>query len=386
MPRLPRVTWKRAAAACLLAVLSLYTAMVGYRVVRWKTYIWLPYYLTHSNAERVPPGAERHVIFTMVDHYEPGKGEAGAEVNRRWLAHFKPIADRHDDSFGNNFRYTWFYPYDHHNEEVLRDLCAAARQGYGEVELHWHVPPGLSHEEYLRRLDEAVAWFQRHGAMISSGPEPKTAFAYIAGNWDLDGSRPNGHGLTRQLDALRSRGCYADFTFSTIGTPCQPRKVNSIYYAADTLEPKSYDSGIDVQVGRPVDDRLMIVQGPVGINWWNGGLEYGAVESYARPTPKRIERWIDTNIHVRGRPEWGFVKVYSHGIQSRRAIVEADLERMLAWLEEICGRRGLALHYMTAREMYNVIKAAEAGRQGNPEAYRDWRIPPPLNAVVGPQQ
>jgi len=39
------------------------------------------------------------------------------------------------------------------------------------------------------------------------------------------------------------------------------------------------------------------------------------------------------------------------------------------------GERGLALHYMTARETYNVIKAAEAGRSGNPEDYRGWRAP-----------
>jgi len=45
-------------------------------------------------------------------------------------------------------------------------------------------------------------------------------------------------------------------------------------------------------------------------------------------------------------------------------------------------RRGLKLHYMTAREAYNVVKAAEDGQTGNPEDYRDWRIPRPLNVAV----
>ena len=35
---------------------------------------------------------------------------------------------------------------------------------------------------------------------------------------------------------------------------------------------------------------------------------------------------------------------------------------------------------MTAREAYNVVKAAEAGRAGNPE---DYRVPKPRNAVEG---
>ena len=33
------------------------------------------------------------------------------------------------------------------------------------------------------------------------------------------------------------------------------------------------------------------------------------------------------------------------------------------------------LHYVTAREMYNIIKAAEAGKKGNPATYRDYLIP-----------
>lgn len=35
------------------------------------------------------------------------------------------------------------------------------------------------------------------------------------------------------------------------------------------------------------------------------------------------------------------------------------------------------LHYVTAREVYNIIKAAEAGMSGNPDAWRDFELPPP---------
>ena len=35
------------------------------------------------------------------------------------------------------------------------------------------------------------------------------------------------------------------------------------------------------------------------------------------------------------------------------------------------------LHYVTAREVYNIIKAAEAGMTGNPHDYRDYELPPP---------
>jgi hypothetical protein len=360
-----------------------YSARIAWIAVRWKAHIWLPTYLTTASPDASMPDDCKHVIFVIADHYEPGTGPRGTETHENWLARFRPISDRHRDSFGNRFRYTWFYPYDHHNEDVLVSLCRAAYEGYGEVELHWHLPRDMDKDSFPTMLQEAIAWFQQYGALVSSGPERRTAFAYVAGNWALDGALPKHHGVTNQLDVLFSQGCYADFTFSTIGTVCQPRKCNAIYYVTDTDEPKSYDDGTDARVGQSIDDRLMIFQGPIGIDWkWHTcGLEYGAVESFALPTERRIRHWIDTNIHVVGRPEWVFVKVHTHGCQSAEEIVGRDLDKMLTWLEEICHDKRIALHYMTAREAYNVVKAAEDRKSGNPEDYRDYRIPKPRNML-----
>ena len=40
--------------------------------------------------------------------------------------------------------------------------------------------------------------------------------------------------------------------------------------------------------------------------------------------------------------------------------------------------REWVLHYVTAREMYNIIRAAEDGNTGNPGSYRDYMIDPPV--------
>ena len=40
------------------------------------------------------------------------------------------------------------------------------------------------------------------------------------------------------------------------------------------------------------------------------------------------------------------------------------------------------LHYVTAREMYNVAMAAIDGHSGNPNAYRDHVLPPPPVAMT----
>ena len=67
--------------------------------------------------------------------------------------------------------------------------------------------------------------------------------------------------------------------------------------------------------------------------------------------------------------------------QSADAIVYSKMGPMLDDLEAICQQEGVTLHYMTAREAYNVAKAAEAGLSGNPEDYRDYKIPKPRNML-----
>jgi hypothetical protein len=376
-----RKKWVRVLAVIGAVLVFLYVVRAVYTFTFYKASIWFPSYLASLFArQETVADARKHVVFLMVDHYEPGRDEEADARSERWLARFRAIADRHHDSYGNRFRYSWFYPYDEHREQVLTGLCRAAAEGYGEVELHWHHPRSDS-QRFPAMLDDAIRWFQRHDALVSAGPNPRTQFGFIHGVWALDDSQPR-CGVRRELDILFQHGCYADFTFSTIGTVSQPRKINSIYYATDSDAPKSYDTGEDVTVGKPIEDRLMIFEGPIGLNWITWRLDYAAVEAWARPTPGRIRRWIGANIHVQGRPEWVFVKVYSHGVQSQDVILDHDLDGMLRSLEEICRARGITLHYVTAREAYNLVKAAEAGKSGNPEDFRDYRVPKPATSTL----
>jgi hypothetical protein len=112
---------------------------------------------------------------------------------------------------------------------------------------------------------------------------------------------------------------------------------------------------------------------------------HGDVTMDEIPTPERIERWIRTAIHVQGRPEWIFVKVYTHGVvaHDHEAVLGKWREKLHQTLEEKYndGKR-YRLHYATTREAYNILKAAEAGRSGNPNDYRDFLIPPYANSKI----
>ena len=103
------------------------------------------------------------------------------------------------------------------------------------------------------------------------------------------------------------------------------------------------------------------------------------------PELTRFRRWVDACIAVRGRPEWVFVKVHTHGAPERNAATL--LGPGMAALHDAIGRefndgRRYRLHYVTAREMFNIVRAAEAGEAGNPGDYRDYLLPRPQAAGV----
>ena len=97
-------------------------------------------------------------------------------------------------------------------------------------------------------------------------------------------------------------------------------------------------------------------------------------------TPERADLWVRANIHVPGRPEWVFVKVFGHAASSEEDMNETlgpNFESTMRYLESHYndGKR-YVLHYVTAREAYNVARAAAAGKSGDPTEYFDWMIPP----------
>jgi hypothetical protein len=82
-------------------------------------------------------------------------------------------------------------------------------------------------------------------------------------------------------------------------------------------------------------------------------------------------------VHVKGRDEVVFVKVHTHGAQelNMRMLFDYGLERLYSLLENHWNDgEKYQLHYMTAREMFNVVKALERGESGNPGLFRDYLL------------
>lgn len=350
---------------------------------------WYPHHLrTHRVFEERACPADRpiDIMVCIVDHFEPGEsgGDAAAVAQVvSWCEDYRRLAMRHRDADGRPPQHTWFHRFEYLNPGCVRALSDEAFLGFGEVEFHLHHGYD-THDTFTARLEAGLDLGNQFGAMLTAEAIPQRRFAYIAGNWSLDNGRrdPSKSGCNTELLALRESGCFADFTFPAIGTSAQPRKTNAIYYATDDPRPKSYDTGVEVEVGRPASGDLMIVQGPLLFDWDRACFESAALEHFAPPSPSQLDPWLNANIHVRNRPEWIFVKLHTHGLQSRKQFLSPELDALFGAMEARWNRSPFRLHYVTAREMYNIIKAAEAGHHGDPNRYRDFDVPRPVNRLI----
>ena len=352
---------------------------------------WLPYYLynnSYSCEERVTRGPI-DLFFCIVDHFEPFNGpvDYSTAMSRVlvWKERYPKFAMKHRDAIGKPIQHTWFYPphTDHRILPYLIELCLA---GFGDIEMHLHhnhMHPFPDTSLTLKnKILKCIDDYGKYGIFMQQDEKPR--FAFIHGDWSLDNSGGFGLcGVNDELSILKECGCYADFTFPCLNRS-QPAMVNRIYYAIDDLtKPKSYNRGIPVKKGMiSPDDALMIIQGIIGLRFdrskkYKLALEYSDLDFNDPPTKNRVDFWVRNAIPIEGHHNWRFIKLHTHGGREMRwdANFGEPAEQAFAYLEETYNDgRDYVLHYVTAREMYNIIRAAEAGKEGDPNKYMDFDV------------
>lgn len=355
---------------------------------------WLPSYaadaLRRRNARATRRRGLTHILFLICDHFEPrhgiGDDDQPAARLRQWHAGFRSLQNECFERYGLKPLHTWFYP-PHHGLEHLPGLAKMAFDGLGEVELHYH--HGHDTRETLEAaLRSTLAHYHRAGLLLQLGAPPGRRFGFIHGDWGLANSAGEQYcGVNGELSLLRELGCWGDLTMPSVNE-CQSRKINSIYYAGGSeIEPKSYDRGDDARVGVSDTQRLLLIQGPLGMRLGAGlrpRMENASLTSTNWGTDERIRTWIDCHVHVRGRPEWLFIKLHTHGAIERDfdALFGERARRMHRTLaEEYNDGRRYRLHYVTARQAFNLARAAECGAVGDPEQFLDWEVPPPVTSL-----
>jgi hypothetical protein len=352
---------------------------------------WLGGYALASLRKRntAPANGPRHLLVAVCDHYEPLWGDAslerGAERVQRWRNRYPELARDLRDADGRPPRHTFFFPGEQYQFDYLEPLAELARAGFGEVELHLH-HDGDDAKKLERDLAGYLEAYAQHGH-LSRDRDGRLRYGFIHGNWCLANSRSDGRwcGVDSELRVLFETGCYADFTFPSAPDETQHGLVNQIYWpSGDPSLARSHETGVRARVGQVMDDRILMVQGPLAIARREGriGLRIDSAALTARDpgTRSRLDTWISQGIHVQGRPEWIFVKLHTHGAPESQA--EAYLGAPGRAMHELLtseyndGAR-FVLHYVTAREMFNIALAGMHGMSGDPNRYRDYSLAPP---------
>lgn len=360
-----------------------------YWKICFSVYVLLHWSISHLLSSLKTHKKPIHILFCMVDHFEPGTGKVSrdVEISRMdmLLSSFPELSFNHHDWDGNTLKRTWFFPPHYHRYGNLKKLVTLCEKGVGEIELHIHHgerEPDTSYN-FERTIEQCISEFSEFGIFgLENG---RKRYGFIHGNWALDNSLGGKLcGVNNELEILNRTGCYADFTFPSM-VKSNPFQINSIYYAIDDpCKPKSYNKGPVVEkYGKRTGD-LMIIQGPVfphfkarkrlcELRVFGDAIDDNPINE------DRIDMWIMTGIHIRHKDDWIIVKMHTHGATDSKTVLGKGMDNICRILEsKYNDGKKYILHYVTAREVYNIIKAVEAGEEGDdPSQYRNYAIDVP---------
>jgi hypothetical protein len=284
-------------------------------------------------------------------------------------------------------RHTYFYPAEDYDEALIDRLAEHCHAGWGEIEIHLHhgveAPDSAENtRRTLLRFRDALA---SRGCLSREDGIGTPRYAFVHGNWALANSDHGRFcGVDEEMQILAGTGCYADFTLPAPSS-AQIGKINAVYECALPLNRRApHRRGYDLRCGRVPSAYPLIVQGPLMIDfarrkngWPFPGVECGELSAVNPPTMQRLQLWRDAAITVRGRPDWLFIKLHCHGMESKSesAMLGAPIQNFLRELIEQPGNgTEYRVHFVTMREMVNIMFAACDDCQGNPGLYRDYRF------------
>ena len=344
------------------------------------------------------PRGPVHLMITLADHFEPAiDPESGRtrvsrpEQERRleqWTRDYPAVVDGWRDDDGRPFTHTYFYPAEQYDEGLVEMLADHCHAGWGEVEIHlhhgWDQPDTAENtRRVLTEFRDQLAFRHRCLSLESGSDQPR--YSFVHGDFALANSS-GGHacGVDSEMQILADTGCYSDLTLPTGPRhPAQTAKINSVYECALPLgQAAPHREGRDLKLGQPPRIFPLIVQGPLLTDLKRSTqsrkliLETGAI---TRPNPASLHRlslWKRAHVHVEGRPDWLFIKLHCHSMEpgQKDAVIGDSFRKFLAELVGGAAERKETLHFVTAREMTNILLAACDGREGNPGQYRDYRF------------
>jgi hypothetical protein len=332
-----------------------------------------------------------HLIFLVANHFEPGLGPTALRRLEKWCALARSTGDAIRDHDGTPFRHTNFFPAEQYERPLLEMLSELQRDGYGEVEIHLH--HGVDQPDTASNTRQQLEFFrdvlaEEHrclSRLVGTPHDAQPKYGFVHGNWALANSAGGRFcGVDSEMQILAETGCYADFTLPSVPFQSQVSRINAIYQCGNELkEARPHRSGPSVGVGDQL--RLPIIfTGPLVFDWTRRvrglpvpRIEDGALAQNYPLSLGRLKRWRSAGISVAGRPDWIFIKLYSHGFfdWDQDLMIGEQMKRFMGEVLEMSEQtRSFKVHFASAREAFNLVAAAVDGKQGEPDAYRNYKL------------
>ncbi len=359
--------------------------------LRWSI-PWLvryPFWRAREFARRIyEPSDQTHVIFLVANHWEPGTGVEAIPRVEKWMNMARETGNALRDHDGMPFRHTNFYPAEQYDRPLLEMLSELQAEGFCEVEIHLHhgVDAPDTAENTRRILEEfRDTLAEEHKCLSREEPTSPVKYAFVHGNWALANSAGGRWcGVDSEMEILAETGCYGDFTLPSVPHQSQVSRINAIYTCGYPLsQRKPHRSGPDVVVGKK-PPLPIIFEGPLTFDWTRRihslpvpRVDDGALAKNYPLSLNRFNRWRNARITVAGRPDWVFVKLYSHGFfdWDQDAMIGAQMRRFMNEVLELSEKtQELSVYFATAREAFNMVMAAVDGLSGSPGRYRDYKL------------
>jgi hypothetical protein len=269
---------------------------------------------------------------------------------------------------------TIFYPPSDLPKTDDTALLAFCRATGSEIELQAQRHTGESHDSLVSLTRAREELRERH--LLSTDESGAAVFA-------LHSSAPQNFGTQGSLRGchlLRAAGCYARFTKAPLRSRKEKLPLPRIYYRSADELPRSRRVRSDREIRNASSDELLTIEQPITVDWSRRRLgllprlESGCISSDNAGSVHHLRMWMDCRITLEGRPNWLFVTL---PVQCRTGAPSASTE-VLRRFKEMTSQvaaadRALRFHYVTARELVNIVHAAEAGHSGDPAQFRDFR-------------
>jgi hypothetical protein len=359
--------------------------------IRWSL-PWLLRYPFWRSREIVrglkPVNGPRHLIFLVANHFEPGLGPEAIRRLEAWCELARATGDAVRDHDGTPFRHTNFFPAEQYERPLLEILSALQADSYGEVEIHLH--HGVDHPDTAANTRSALTDFrdvlaEEHRCLSRTEPGSQPQYAFVHGNWALANSAGGRFcGVDEEMQILADTGCYADFTLPSVPFQSQVPRINAIYQCGHNLDQaRPHRSGPGLSVGQ-APALPLIFNGPLVFDWTRRvrglpipRIDDGALAQNYPLSLHRLESWRSAGIGVHGRPEWQFIKLFSHGFfdWDQDIMIGEQMKRFMGEVMELAERTSeFKVHFASAREAFNMVMAAAEGQAGNPHEFRDYRL------------